>query len=249
MPSFPVASAIFGGFFTIADYISSQFPVPSCQIIVARIGGISPRMPGVSTEGKLETGDWKLETILMSWFRKSQLDPLAVTMAGVKLADRLLILGAGDVALTAALATKAGLTGRACVLDASESATAASSSAVEREGALIESFTAPWTMLPFDPHAFDVAVLRNVLKGLDPDARLRCATEVHRVLRPGGRTVIIEDMDRGGFGALFRGGQADAFYERGGGATHALEAAGFRGVRTLAEREGHVFVEGVKAST
>jgi SAM-dependent methyltransferase len=184
----------------------------------------------------------------MAWFRKSQLDPLAVTMAGVKLADRLLILGAGDVALTAALAAKAGLTGRACVLDASESATAASTTAVEREGVLIESFTAPWTMLPFDPHAFDVVVLRNVLKEVDSDARLRCAAEVHRVLRPGGRTVVIEDTGGGGFGARFRGGQADPMYERSGGATHALEAAGFRGVRTLAEREGQTFVEGVKAA-
>jgi hypothetical protein len=90
-------------------------------------------------------------------------------------------------------------------------------------------------------------VLRNVLREIDSDARLRCAAEVHRVLHPGGRTVVIEDTERGGFGALFRGGQADPVYERGGGATHALEAAGFHGVGTLAERQGQVFVEGVKA--
>lgn len=170
-------------------------------------------------------------------------------MAGVKLGDRLLVVGTADVALTAALAAKAGLTGRACVLDASQSATAASTRAVEREGALIESFTAPWTMLPFDPHTFDVVVIRNVLKGLDADARLRCAAEVHRVLRPGGRSVVIEDTEHGGLGSLFRGGQTDPMYQRSGGATHALEAAGFRGVRTLADREGQMFVEGVKAAS
>jgi SAM-dependent methyltransferase len=169
-------------------------------------------------------------------------------MAGVKLGDRLLVLGASDVALTAALATKSGLTGRACVLDTSGLATAASSRAVEREGALIESFTGPWTLLPFDPHTFDVVVIRNVLGGLDPDARLRSAVEVHRVLRPGGRAVVIDDTERGGFGDLFRKSQTDPMYERSGGATHAREAAGFRGVRTLAERERQLFVEGVKAA-
>ncbi len=188
---------------------------------------------------------------LVPWFRKSQLDPLAVTMAGVKLGDRLLVLGASDVALTAALAGKAGLTGRACMLDASRDTIAASSKAVEREGVLIESFTAPWTMLPFDPHAFDVVVIRNVLKGVDAEARLRCVGEVHRVLRPGGRVVVIDDAARsGGLGSLFRGSnELDPTYLRNGGAAHALDAGDFRAVRTLAERDGQVFVEGVKAAT
>lgn len=184
----------------------------------------------------------------MAWFRKSQLDPLAVTMAGVKLGDRLLVMGGGDPALTAALAGKAGLTGRACLLDASEPVTVSAAAAVEREGGLVESFTAAWSMLPFEPATFDVVVVRNVLKALDAPARLRAAQEVHRVLRPGGRSVVIEDTARGGLAAVFGGKQGDPQYERSGGAAHALEAAGFRGVRTLAEREGQSFVEGVKAA-
>ena len=51
--------------------------------------------------------------------QKAQLDPLAVTMAGVKLGDRCWSSARATCALTAALAIKAGLTGRACVLDAS----------------------------------------------------------------------------------------------------------------------------------
>jgi ubiquinone/menaquinone biosynthesis C-methylase UbiE len=186
---------------------------------------------------------------MMSWFRKSQLDPLAVTMAGVKLGDRLLVVGAADPALIAALAGKAGLTGRACVVDASPSATASAAAAVERHGALIESFTSAWTMMPFDAAAFDVVIIRNVWKEVDDDARLRSATEVHRVLRPGGRSVVIDDIDRAGFNVLVRGSKSDSPYQRSGGATHLLEAAGFRGVRTLAAREGQQFVEGIKAAS
>jgi len=55
----------------------------------------------------------------MVWFRKPAGDPLAVSMSGLKLGDRLLMLGCADTALAAALAAKVGLTGRACVLDES----------------------------------------------------------------------------------------------------------------------------------
>ncbi len=138
----------------------------------------------------------------MRWLRKSQLDPLAVTMSGVKLADRLLVLGGSDTALIGALAGKAGLTGRTVVVDASPAVTSASATAVERDGHLIESFTAPWSMLPFDPHAFDVVVVRDVLNALSPEERLRCAQEVHRVLRPGGRAVVIEGKTQSLLGGL-----------------------------------------------
>jgi hypothetical protein len=50
---------------------------------------------------------------------------------------------------------------------------------------------------------------------------------------------------RGGLGALFsRTANAPAFVAAD--ATKSLEADGFKSVRTLAEREGLVFVEGVK---
>ena len=123
-------------------------------------------------------------------------------MSGVKLADRLLVLGGSDTALIGALAGKAGLTGRTVVVDASPAVTSASATAVERDGHLIESFTAPWSMLPFDPHAFDVVVVRDVLNALSPEERLRCAQEVHRVLRPGGRAVVIEGKTQSLLGGL-----------------------------------------------
>jgi SAM-dependent methyltransferase len=182
----------------------------------------------------------------VAWLRKSQLEPLTVTMSGVKLGDRLLMFGAEDAPLLAALAGKAGLTGRACVLDESEPASRRTAEAVQRDGVLVESFASPWPMTPFDADSFDVVVVRNVLKGLDAAARVRAAGEVHRVLRPGGRTIVIEDTAPRGLGAFFHR-ETDPMYPRSGGATHVLEAAGFRGVRTLAERDGQLFVEGIKA--
>jgi ubiquinone/menaquinone biosynthesis C-methylase UbiE len=180
----------------------------------------------------------------MSFFRKSSLEPLAVSMSGVKLGDRLLVLGGSDPILTAALASKAGLTGRACALDASAEATAAAAAAVERQGVLIETFTAPWTMLPFDSDSFDVVVFRNVLGPLAPDGRAGAVREARRVLRPGGRCLVIDDAARRALAGLLGGRGASLQYASQGGGRQALESGDFRGVRTLAEREGQVFVEG-----
>jgi SAM-dependent methyltransferase len=182
---------------------------------------------------------------MMRWFRKPAGDPLIVSMCGIKLGDRLLVIGGSDVALTAALAAKSGLTGRACLLDESDAIREQAAAAVEREGALIESFTAPLTALPFEPECFDVVVVRNVLGGVTPVDRSRVASEIHRIVRPGGRCILIDDVSRG-FASLVGGDRREHGY---GAETAAglLTGAGFRGVRRLAEREGRTFVEGVKA--
>ena len=64
--------------------------------------------------------------------------------------------------------------------------------------------------------------------------------------RAGGRCIVIDDVPRGGFGGLV-GGRSGGEAVAGAAAVALLSAGGFRGVRTLAEREGFVFVEGVKA--
>jgi hypothetical protein len=61
--------------------------------------------------------------------------------------------------------------------------------------------------------------------------------------------MIIGAAPREGLSALLsRGPQAPSIAATGG-ATAALEAGGFRGVRTLAAREGLVFVEGIRPRT
>src|SRR5689334_8726926 len=121
----------------------------------------------------------------MSWFRKAApTDPLAVTMTGVKLGDRLLVVGLEDVPLVAALASKAGLTGRAVILDADEQKLAKAMPLIEREGALVEKAQAPWGEWPFDDQSFDIIVFRDRLTTMAKEDRVRSLREAHRVLRP-----------------------------------------------------------------
>lgn len=167
-------------------------------------------------------------------------------MAGVKMGDRLLQLGCGDGGLFAALAGKVGLTGRACAVDADRARAEQARQRAAKAGVLVEVEAAPYQMLPFDPESFDLVVARDLIGGMGPTERVRTLQEARRVLRPGGRIVVIEPARRGGLGALFVRHDLDADYLSRGGAERALGEEGFAAVRRLAEREGTTFFEAVK---
>ncbi len=162
-------------------------------------------------------------------------------MTGVKLGDRLLVIGCGQAKLVAQLALKPGLTGRACALDENAAMSTRAAETALREGALLESETAPYTNLPHNDAAFDIVVLNHTLGEIPRERRMAVLTEARRVLRDGGRCIVIERSARRGLVALVAAsGPASAEIEE------ALTSAGFRAVRTLAEREGLRFVEGAR---
>jgi ubiquinone/menaquinone biosynthesis C-methylase UbiE len=181
------------------------------------------------------------------WFRKQEeIDPLPVTMTGLRLGDRLLLVGGADPDLVALLARKTGLTGRVCLVEPDAEHAARAAAAVERAGALIETMTAAWGELPLESNSFDVAVARDVLFVMARDVRSRCLADVFRLLRSGGRLVVIEPSGRGGgLASLLSRKSADSTYDEGG-ATQALSAAGFAAVRVIAERDGVLYAEGAK---
>jgi len=177
-------------------------------------------------------------------FRKSTPgEPLGVTMAGVKLGHRLLAVGAGNPTLIAQLAIKAGLTGRACLVDADQARLAAGAAAVEREGALVEPLHAPFGAWPFDAGSFDIAVIADLLPTLEAGVRAGTIGEVYRLLRPGGRAIVVEPGRRGGIAALLHRQPVEASYT---GPTEALQRGGFTAVRVLAEADGVIYAEGIK---
>lgn len=177
---------------------------------------------------------------MFKWFKPSTLDPLSVSMAGVKLADRVLVLGCSDPRLIAALAAKSGLTGRTLAIDEQPGLAERAERVALAEGALIESATSPLTSLPLASADFDLVVLRDVIKRIDPGRQSAVLAEAQRVLRPGGRCMVIDAAPRAG---LFGGQSAGP---AGGDLAAALIQVGFVAVRTLAEREGLLFIEAIK---
>ena len=179
----------------------------------------------------------------MFWLRKMPAgEPLNVAMAGVRSGDRLLVLGADAPKAIAQLALKPGLNGRTCIVDDDARRVQHAAAAAEREGALVEHQTSAGMTVPYDSESFDVVVVNHLLPRLDAGQREQRLAEAARVLRAGGRCVVIQTGRRGGLAGLVGGGSTMSATE----VEALLTVTGFRAVHTLAEREGLLFVEGAR---
>jgi ubiquinone/menaquinone biosynthesis C-methylase UbiE len=145
----------------------------------------------------------------------------------------------------ATLASKVGLTGRACLIDQDPDAVRRAQRAAAKQGVLVETALTRFPAVPFDNEAFDLVVMHQLLSELQPNERMGTIREVYRVLRQGGRCLVIEPTSRG-LGAVFAGRPKDKQYLRSDGPEQSLKAEGFKAPRRLAERGGLVFYEGIK---
>lgn len=160
------------------------------------------------------------------------MDPLQVAMTGVRMGERYLQVFCSDAALTQGLAGKTGLSGVAAAAAPDDAHARLARKAGEKAGALIDIKITPPTTLAWDNGAFDMVVIDNTggaFSALVEADRTACLEEVRRVLRAGGRVEFIERI------------------AATTGVDTLLGAAGFRPVRTLAERDGFRFVEGLHA--
>jgi SAM-dependent methyltransferase len=174
---------------------------------------------------------------------------LIVGMTGVKMGDKFLQVGCAHGGRMAAVAGKVGLSGRAVVVAPDEASAERARKAAEDAGVLVEVEVATPTQLPLADDEFDLAVVDDtagLFGTMRPEGRVAAIRELVRVLRGGGRVLVVGAVPRGGLGAVLSRTQSGPPFVASGDATMALEADGFKSVRTLAEREGLVFVEGIK---
>jgi SAM-dependent methyltransferase len=182
-------------------------------------------------------------------FGKSRHEPLPIAMTGVRMGERLLQIGIDDPVTVGGLAKKVGLSGVNALAAPDDGAARRATAAANAAGVLIEVQVARGHVFPFEGGAFDVVVVhgaRGLLASLAPEDRAAYLQEARRMLRQGGRIVVIESAARGGLAGLLRGHSVNQHYAAGGGAEAALRAEGFRPVRVLGEAEGYVFTEGLK---
>jgi ubiquinone/menaquinone biosynthesis C-methylase UbiE len=170
-------------------------------------------------------------------------------MTAVKMGDRLLQIGCTDASLLAAIASKVGLSGRACSVIESEADAVRSRTGAAQSGTHLEVEVGPLGQLPCEDNSFDVIVvdsLNGLLARASAQDRAACLGEARRVLAARGRMIIIERVAQSGLAGLFSRQAVDPDYRASGGAVSALQAAGFGAVRVLAERNGLSFVEGMR---
>jgi SAM-dependent methyltransferase len=182
--------------------------------------------------------------------RKPRLEPFPLTMAAASMGERVLQIGLDDPGLATALAAKVGLSGTATLVVDGESEAARAKRAAERAGVFLDVQVTPLDALPFENASFDLVVvhaMRGLLPSSEQGTRAGVLREGYRVLRAGGRAIVIESAPRGGLAGLLRPQAVDEHYLASGGAQSVLKAAGFHPVRTFAEREGYRFTEGLKA--
>ena len=174
---------------------------------------------------------------------------LVVGMTGVKMGDRLLQVGCAHAGRLGAVVAKVGLSGRAVAIVPDEPSAERARKAGADAGALVDVEIAPPSRLPVDAGAFDLAVVDDtagLFGTMRAEDRVAAIRELIRVLRPGGRVLLVGAVPRGGLAAVLSRTQSGPPFVASGDAGKSLEADGFKSVRTLAEREGLVFVEGVK---
>ena len=183
------------------------------------------------------------------FLKKSDPYLLIVGMTGVKMGDRFVQIGCAHGGRLAAVAARVGLSGRAALVAPDEPSAARARKAAEDAGVLVEIEVAPPERLPLIDSEFDLAVVDDtagLLGTMRAEGRVAAIRELVRVLRSGGRVLVVGAVPRGGLGAVLSRTRNGPPFVASGEARRALEADGFKSVRTLAEREGLVFVEGIK---
>jgi len=186
------------------------------------------------------------------FFRRAEVDPLPLSMSGVKLGERLLQIGVDDGLLAGLLAAKTGLSGTAAHVVSDEDQAVKARLGAKKAGVLSEIRIAMLDQLPYEDGAFDIVVIHSAagqLAQATPAERSAVLQACRRVLRPGGRLVAIEPGTPSGLKSMFRAGPAaQAGYDSSGGTLSALQDAGFFPVRELGDREGLKFVEGLRTT-
>jgi ubiquinone/menaquinone biosynthesis C-methylase UbiE len=164
-------------------------------------------------------------------------------MIGAKAGQRVLMVGAADSQLAAAVAAVTGLNGRTLVVDPSPDAQRAVEAAAMDFGTLVEFEPRAFSNISGDADLFDIVVLSHALS-VPGEKPVNVINEAVRVVRAGGRVVAIEGASTAGLLSALRRRARPAL--SGDAIRDLLAAAGLRATRVLAEAEGLTYVEGAK---
>ncbi len=183
---------------------------------------------------------------MVRWFRPGpSASATALAMIGPRPKDEVLFLGARDPSFAAETGAVTRLNGRTVVVGEDAAAAATTERAAGLAGALLEFVPAPFDRLPFDSASFDLVVAPE-LADWPAERRGPRLAEAVRVLRPGGRMVLMVGEARRGFlgRVLARRRRPVPASER---VVELLTWSGVLAARRLAEENGVTYYEGRKA--
>jgi ubiquinone/menaquinone biosynthesis C-methylase UbiE len=205
-------------------------------------------MPSLPSAGAIEiplvTGEnYIIWTLMLKWFRPGASPyQTALAMIGAKSGDRALTIGQPDPQLTAELARITGLNGQTLVANQTPAQQAAIEAAAGAAGTLVEFGDGPAPRVPGDDASTDLVLISAQFAHTDPAIRTNWLAETFRVLRPGGRVILLDGARQTGLFASKSAPtlQPDMVIEW-------IMNAGGRAARQLAVADGIAYYEARKA--
>lgn len=139
---------------------------------------------------------WAARYDLLAWLltrgRERAFREGLISLAGIQPGEAVLDIGCGTGTLAIAATKHVGPTGTVYGIDASPEMIARASRKAARARAPVVFQLAAAEQLPFPDGRFDVVLSTLMLHHLPRDTRQQCATEIRRVLKPGGRVLAVD---------------------------------------------------------
>jgi ubiquinone/menaquinone biosynthesis C-methylase UbiE len=133
---------------------------------------------------------------LLLWFlsrgKEGEMREKALRLARLSRGESVLDIGCGTGTLAIAAKRHVGESGMACGVDASPQMLARAIKKARKAGLNIDFRNAAVEALPYRDSQFDVVLSTLMLHHLPGKVREQCAREIRRVLKPGGRVLLID---------------------------------------------------------
>ncbi len=181
---------------------------------------------------------------LLTMGQTRALRKLPLDLAAIQPGERVLDVGCGTGDLTLAAARRVGPGGTVTGIDAAPEMIAVAQGKARRAGGKVLFRVEPVEAMSFPDGSYDVVLSSLMMHHLPGDLPRRALIEIRRVLRPGGRVIIVDAAPNGGILPIWApGGLAQRLHGRPPAPTVAEEAelrtmagllreAGFEAVKT-----------------
>jgi ubiquinone/menaquinone biosynthesis C-methylase UbiE len=151
---------------------------------------------GVARRTKGLVIHWAARYDLLAWVltrgRERRFRERLIGLAGLEPGDSVLDTGCGTGTLAIAAMRHVGPTGTVYGIDASPQMIARATRKGAKAGAPVVFQVAAAEQLPFPNARFDVVLSTLMLHHLPRNTRQQCAIEIRRVLKPGGRVLVVD---------------------------------------------------------